>query len=410
MIDSLLAVSIAASAKGEKTVENVVTVKVLKTVAELEDIREAWQSWAGNRDSEIDSYLTVLQFSQVTVRPHVIAIMRNGQLDAIFVGRIDDSRVVCRVGYWHLSVPAKIMAFVNGALRGSTTSENCDLVVDSILHSLSAGEADTAYMSFLKQDSRLLDLAMKRPGLLYRDNFGSAQQHFAARLPETVEAFHQSLSTKVRKNQKWQAKKLAEQFSGDVVIRCFRDVCEIDELAGIAEHLASKSYQRGIGAGFFDTPLTRAQLKLKAERGWLRGYVLNLGGKPVAFWIGDVNDGTFGSDYLGYDPGFAKHSPGMYLIMKVVEGFCDGHRDGVRAIDFGPGPAQYKEVLSTEGWQEVSVYIFAATLKGLTLNFARTLTSGVDQTLKKALARTKLLQKVKKSLRARATPEAVVES
>jgi hypothetical protein len=34
----------------------------------------------------------------------------------------------------------------------------------------------------------------------------------------------------------------------------------------------------------------------------------------------------------------------------------------------------------------------------------------VDQTLKKALARTKLLQKVKKSLRARATPEAVVES
>lgn len=190
------------------------------------------------------------------------------------------------------------------------------------------------------------------------------------------------------------------------MIRCFRDACEIEELAEVAEQLASKSYQRGIGAGFFDTPLARAQLRLKAQRGWLRGYILYLAGKPGAFWVGDVNDGTFGSDYLGYDPAFAKHSPGMYLIMKVVEGFCDGHREGVRAIDFGPGPAQYKEILSTESWQEMSVFMFAATFKGCKLNFVRTLTSGADQALKRTLIRAKLLQKMKKAWRAHATPRA----
>jgi len=386
-------------------VGNVVSVKVLKTVEELEGIRAAWESWPGNRDSEIDSYLTFLRFSPATVRPHVVVITREGNPDAIYVGRIDDSKVICRVGYWKLALPAKIMAFVNGALRGCASAENCDLVVDSVLHSLSAGEADAAYMTVLREDSQLFELAMTRPGFFSRDHFRLSQHHFAAQLSATVDGFYQSLSPKVRKNQKWQAKKLAEQFSGDVEIRCFREVSDVEELAIVAEQLASRSYQRGIGAGFFDTPVARAELRLKAERGWLRGYVLYLAGKPCAFWIGDVNNGTFGSDYLGYDPAYAKHSPGMYLIMKVVEGFCDGYRDGVRAIDFGPGPAQYKEILSTESWHEVSVYVFAATIKGLTLNFLRTLTGGVDQTLKAALARTKLLQKAKKAWRARATPE-----
>jgi hypothetical protein len=381
------------------------SVKILRSIVELDEIRDAWKSWPGNRDSEIDSYLTFLRFSPTTLRPHIIVITRRGKPDAIFVGRIDDSKVVCRVGYWQLCVPARIMVFVNGALRGCASAENYDLIVESILHSLSAGEADAAYLTFLREDSPLCDLAMTKPGIFSRDHFHLSQHHFAAQLPATVDGFYQSLSPKVRKNQKWQAKKLAEQFSGKVEIRCFRELSDVDELATAVEQLASKSYQRGIGAGFVDTPAARAQLKLKAERGWLRGYVLYLGGKPSAFWVGDVNNGTFGSDYLGYDPTFAKHSPGMYLIMKVVEGFCDGYRDGVRALDFGPGPAQYKEVLSTESWREMSIYVFAATLKGCALNFLRTLAIGVDQTLKTALARTKLLQKAKKAWRAHATPE-----
>jgi len=147
-----------------------------------------------------------------------------------------------------------------------------------------------------------------------------------------------------------------------------------------------------------------------AERGWLRGYVLYLGGKASAFWIGDINQSTFGSDYLGYDPDLGRHSPGMYLIMKVIEGFCDGSREGVNALDFGPGHAQYKEVLSNQEWRETCLYIFAPTIKGTCLNLVRTTIGGMDQIFKKALARTNLLQKVKKVWRAHATSETVPES
>jgi hypothetical protein len=389
---------------------NETLVSVLRDVEELEGIREAWESWPGNRDSEMDSYLMFLRSSRETVRPHVVVVIRGGRPDAILVGRIDVGKVISRVGYWRVSLPARMLVFVYGAFRGHPSTENYELVVDSVLQSLSAGEADLAYMNFLRENSQLCMLAKKKPGVLSRDYINLTQQHFAAKLPATIDGFYENLSPKVRKNQKWQAKKLAQQFSGDVTIRCFRELSEIDELAVEAERLASMSYQRGLGAGFFDTPAARAHLRLKATRGWLRGYVLLLGGKPCAFWIGDVNRETFGSDYLGYDPSFAKYSPGMYLIVKVLEGFCDGHRDGVAAIDFGPGPAQYKEVLSTEVWREMSVYIFAPTAKGFALNFVRTLIGGVDRTLKKTLARVKLLQKVKKAWRARVTPEAVQET
>ncbi len=151
--------------------------------------------------------------------------------------------------------------------------------------------------------------------------------------------------------------------------------------------------------GFFDCPHTREQLRLKAEKGWLRGYVLYLAERPCAFWIGDINGSTFGSDYIGYDAEFASESPGMYLVMRVIEGFCDGHREGVTEVDFGTGHAQYKQVLSNQQWCETSVYIFAPTLKGISLNLVRSVVGGMDQAIKNVLARTNLLQKVKKAWR-----------
>ena len=37
------------------------SVKVLRTLPELEGIRPEWESWPGNRDSEMDTYLMCLR-------------------------------------------------------------------------------------------------------------------------------------------------------------------------------------------------------------------------------------------------------------------------------------------------------------------------------------------------------------
>jgi len=381
--------------------------RVLKTVPELERIQSFWNSCPGNRDSEFESYLTFLRTNTTTVRPHVILVEREGRPEAILTGRIDRGHVDCRLGYWKVKIPSTLLVFVYGAFRGHESPEVCELMVTSVLESLSRNEAGVAYMNFLRDDSHLSRLCRILPGSLCRDYLRLTQQHYAAVLPFRAEDFHKNLSSKVRKNLKWQAKKLDEHYSGDVTIRCFREEVNIDELAVEAERISSKSYQRGLGVGFRDTPIVREQMRLKAQRGWLRGYVLYLGGVPAAFWMGDVNSGTFGSDYLAFDPAFSRHSPGMYLIMRVMETFCEDRREGVQAIDFGPGHAQYKETLSTHGWRETAVYLFAPTLKGVGINALRTCSGGVDRIVKDALARTGLLQKIKKAWRTRVTPQTV---
>jgi CelD/BcsL family acetyltransferase involved in cellulose biosynthesis len=260
-------------------------------------------------------------------------------------------------------------------------------------------------MNFLKEDSELCSLSKKKPGALKRDHIVVTQQHYATALPPSVDEFYRGLSPKVRKNQKRQAKKLVDHFSGNVTVRCFRTEAEVEGLVADVERVASKSYQRSLGVGFVDNPRTREQLRLKAGKGWLRGYILYLDNRPCAFWVGDVNENTFGSDYVGYDAEFANHSPGMYLVMKVIEGFCEGRHEGVTEVDFGTGHAQYKQVLSSREWRERCVYIFAPTFKGVGINIVRSLIVGSDQIMKKVLSRMNLLQKVKKAWRGHAKPK-----
>jgi CelD/BcsL family acetyltransferase involved in cellulose biosynthesis len=109
-----------------------------------------------------------------------------------------------------------------------------------------------------------------------------------------------------------------------------------------------------------------------------------------------MNQETFASEYLGYDADLGKYSPGMYLIMKVIEDFCEDNEHSVAEVDFAPGHAQYKEVLGNREWQEGTVYIFSRTLKGLELNFVRCFTSGTHHILKSALGQTRFLQKIRK--------------
>jgi hypothetical protein len=376
-----------------------VEVRVLRTLAELEEIRPFWKSWPGNRDSDPEMYITVLGQSRESIRPHVVVVYHGDQPDAILVGRMDVTRLDrVRVGYIGIRPRAKVIYFVYGALRGNPSPDNCDRIIREICRSVSSEEADLAYLNFLREDSELYKLAKGLPGVLSRDRIRTSQRHYTASLPGSVEEFHMSLSPKVWKNQRWN--RMNREVQGAIRIECFQAVSAVDHLSQVTEEIARHSYQRGLGVGFANTEEERQRLRLKAEKGWLRGYVLYIGEKPAAFWIGDINEGVFGSDYLGFDPAFGKYSPGMYLVIKVIEGFCSGSGQ-VTGVDFATGHAEYKETLSNCVWKETDVYIFAPSFKGIALNMLKTSAVGADHALKRVLKRTGLLQKIKKGWRGR---------
>jgi hypothetical protein len=382
-----------------------VHVRVLKTLAELEEVRAAWAAWPGHRDSRLDFYLAVLRSNPETERPHVIVIYREGRPDALLVGRLDHSRVGFRIGYAHFRRRADILYFVYGAFRGNPSIANCELFVREIRRSLASGEADVAYLNFLKTDSDLHRLAREMPGLLSRDHLCVTQPHFSASLPGCAKQFYESLSPKARKHAKSRDKKIENAFVGGLRVRCFRTAAEIEELTEAAEKIATRSYQRGLGVGFVDCCGTRERLRLQAQKGWLRAYVLYLEEAPAAFWIGDLHEGTFVSDYLGYDPNLANYSPGMYLITQVMRGFCDDLKEQVTEVDFSVGQAQYKSALANNEWNESAVYIYAPSWKGIQLKLGKVITGGIQKAVEKTLGRTQIIQRVKKIWRTRLTPD-----
>jgi hypothetical protein len=377
------------------------SVRILRTVAEIEAIRPMWGAWPGHRDSDIDFFLAVLRSNSRILRPHVMVAERGVRPEAILVGRVDRGPVDFRVGYVRLRPKADVLYFVYGAQRGSCSSEISRLFLEEIQLCLARGEADAVYLNFLRTDSEMYKLATTSLGFLSRDHISAPKPHFRLTVPHNVEQLYAGLSSKVRKNQRRQARKLLDDFHGAVRVQEFRAISEVASLAEAAEQVAKKSYQRGMGVGFVDCPEERERLMLAAAKRWLRGYVLYLAEKPCAFWIGVLSHGTFLSDYLGHDPEFAKHSPGMYLVMKTLESFTESPVGNVTEVDFATGDAQYKEVLANHEWQESPVYIFSKSWKGVQLSVLRSLSGGINEVGKKVLKQTKLLQRIKKSWRSR---------
>jgi hypothetical protein len=395
-----VAEDIAAGCEKKRTGQT--NTRVIRSIPELEHVRRNWLAWQQHPNSDIDFYLTILGTRPEIVRPHVIVIDRGGSPEAMLVGRLELRKVEANLGYARLlSKQERTLTFLYGGLLGSLSPEGSEVLVRDIMNSLSRGEADLAYFNHLKTDSPLYLAAITMPGRWSRDYCPSIRVHRSMTMPGSIEEFYRRLSTKVRKNLKRQTKKLLQEYADKVTVRCFRETGDLDRMIQDVEGIARKTYQRGLGVGFIDSPEMRLRLLLWAEKNWLRGYVLYVENVPRAFWIGTVYLGTFHSDSMGYDPSLGKYSPGMFLIVKVIEDFCDcnDNTEHVSKIDFGLGDAQYKEVLGDFEWNGASLYIFSPRFKGVSLNLMRVPATMLEHVARGVLEHTGLLGRIKKTWR-----------
>ena len=215
-----------------------------------------------------------------------------------------------------------------------------------------------------------------------------------------MEEFYGRLPRRLRRHLK--ATKLQDDFPARVRIALFRDTKDLDRMFRDIEQVAKTTYQRGLGVGFEDTPAMRDRMKLAAEKGWLRAYVLYVLEKPCAFWVGTLYQDLFHSSFTGYDAAYGKYTPGMYLILTAIQGFFEqGNGTPVRAVDFGLGDAEWKQDLADSEWLDWSGSIYAATLRGVTLNVLGMITRKLNELGANFLERTKYLNKAKKLWRNR---------
>jgi CelD/BcsL family acetyltransferase involved in cellulose biosynthesis len=205
-------------------------------------------------------------------------------------------------------------------------------------------------------------------------------------------------SGKTRSTLRRKAKKLAEE-AGGYTITAHRTPAEIEAFLAHALPLSAKTYQaRLLDAGLPDSPAARRAMLEAAEAGRMRCFLLHVGGKAAAYLALPVIGETLVYAHLGYDPAWARLSPGTVLQMDALERlFAEG---GFRWFDFTEGEGAHKALFGTHHAECASLMLLHPSLANRTLLGAR---SGFDRIVSegKALAlRSGALGSIRNLLRA----------
>jgi hypothetical protein len=376
-------------------------IRVARSVGEIELLRSAWNAWQKHPNSDIDFYLMIDRSRSGDLQPYVNVLYRNSRPEAMLVGRIETCNFDLTLGYARIPGPqVRILNIIYQGILGNLSTENSELLLHDVSNALQRREADVACFRYVRSDMPIYDILRRSPPFLERDHCVTTQIHRGMTLPNNVDDLHSRFSAKVRKNHRWQAKKLLQDHHGDVHILKFQKVSDLDQLFRDAEQIACRTYQRSLGVGFEDNTIMRTRLRFEAEKDSLLAHILYVSGRPVAFWIGTVYQHTFFSSSMGYDANFARYSPGMYLLLNAIEGLCNSESN-VHFIDFGLGDAQYKALLGDRCWTEASIHVFAPRIRSMALNMMRTPIFRFESSLKGFLGKADLLMMTKRLWRQR---------
>ena len=375
-------------------------IRLAKSLSEVSALRDEWQRMCVDPNADIDFYRAIVECRSEVRHPYVMVLKRNGTVHAMLVGRLERKGFDVPLGYNKIRLASvRCLTLIHGGLLGDASEKCVTDLVKSVMDSLRNGEADVAWFYGLDVNSSFYRVARNAGGLLTRDYFPGQIQRWKLRLPPSYEELYRGLSSNTKHNLKRYSKRLRETFGDQLSIKSLRDLGDLEWVLVDTEAIAAKSYHRGIGVGFIDNNETRRTMRLAAEQGRLRAYVLYIAGKPCAFWNGELYGRGFFTSTTGYDPDFRDYRPGTFLLQRMLQDLCS---DKVAdEVDFGFGDAQYKRDWCEQEQMQTSFFVFAPTLKGVYLNCLRTPLMGVVNGARQILSRTGALQKIKRAWRDR---------
>lgn len=372
-----------------------------RTREQAELLRSAWESnsWP-NIDADPEFYWAVLEAREEARCPHVMVIERDGGQPAMVIARIDDARLELDLGYRTVFRPrARRLTVVPGGVVGASTADAAQMVTSELMLALRRGEADVVLLPSIPTDSPLYAAARTAPPALCRQRLVPAVLRWRVNLPENTDELWARFSSHTRRNLRNNGNRLRRGFADRLAIQDYSEPEDVDRIFRDLEHVSAKTYQRGLGIAFVETPERRRLVDLALAKGWFRAWVLEIDGAPAGFWYGYAYGGVLFTGTPGYDPKYAKYRIGTYLLTQVLEGLCAD--DLIDVVDFGAMDAEYKRRFADESWEEADVFIYAPTARGVALNAITTAVSGANALAKRVLVDTGLFARVRRAWRRR---------
>jgi CelD/BcsL family acetyltransferase involved in cellulose biosynthesis len=380
-------------------------VRVARTVEEVAALRPEWAALLGDSvNTDIDYYLWSLREPQV-VRPHVLVVERQGVVEGIVVARIVHATLPCKLGHATVYSPTvRAVCVVREGWLGRADAYSAEVIMDELMAALDRREGDVVLFRQLEHDSVLHRAA------LARSTFATRRQHVArtnvrwvAELKPTLDEYLATVSLSTRKGVRRTSSRLERLYGDRLSIDVFGGG-DLDAFLAEVEAVASRTYQRRIGVGYLGNQRQLERMRLLAERGWFRGYILRLDGRPVAFELGELYGCRFRSIAGAYDPEYGHERVGAYLLLKVFEGL--GADVDATVFDFGFGDADYKAKLSQRRFEEGDFVVYARRPRPIWIKLARTAMLELTTAVTRGLARLALLERLKRRRRSEAAAAA----
>jgi CelD/BcsL family acetyltransferase involved in cellulose biosynthesis len=193
-------------------------------------------------------------------------------------------------------------------------------------------------------ETRLSGVMERHPDML-----AFVRQRYARRYADlscSFDDYMASFSGKSRSTLRRKVRKFADLAGGALDLRAYRTADEMAEFQGLARRVSAKTYQEKLlDAGLPDDPEFEAQMMRAAARDAARGWLLFAGGEPVSYLYAPADGDTLIYAYLGYDPDWARHSPGTVLQVEAMRQIIGEGR--FRRFDFTEGDGQHKRQFAT---------------------------------------------------------------
>lgn len=376
--------------------------RTVRTLQGLSSIRDHWDRWQPHIDSDRAQFELICELRPEVECPFVTVIEHDGEPYALLAGRLESARITPAIGYFQpFSVPARVLTTLHEGVMGHSDERAASEMVKHVRAQLDLGVADAAHFSYLPEESPLLDALLREGPRWLCDRTPRWSTHREMNLPTGGSVMEQKLRSKARTRIRRKEKALETAFPGKVEWRYLRDFDDVPGLCSKLEEVASRAYQRGLGAGFFDNEEFRRRYALFASHGRLRVSLLEVDGRVRAFWCGAVHQGAFHSSTTAYDPALGDYVVGTQNFIRLADALV---REGVQRFDFGLGDARYKESFGDRSWRETSIWMFAPTAKGVFLMFVLRTSFAIDTMARRIVKRAGLTEKLKALWRRGKTP------
>mgnify|MGYP001997746939 CR=1 FL=1 len=358
-----------------------------------------WQAEAQHANSDPDFLSMVVSLRDNVLSPLVFLVRENGVPVTALVCRLEKTQVQARIAYFKLAQfsPRSITA-VYGGLIGKDTPAIRRKFLDALSSELQRGTADVATYNMLRADSAFVQSIEALDIANWRRKYSLPREHFVFQVPAKQEDILLAKPSKTRSKIRYYMRR-AEKNLPDLQVNRLVSSVDIDQIMRDLESVASKTYQRGLGAGFHYNEEWRALLKLGFEKNWMEVWTLSTGAKCISFIIGLKYKGRYLIYAKAFDPGYSDDRIGTYLQIKVLE---DIARQGECVIvDYGFGEADYKRQFSTDNWPEINVLIAAASVKNFMIMNVVRFCDTTDKILRMVSEKLALTRRIKKALRSK---------